>query len=144
MPEAQVFVSFYGSYMNRAVLAEVGLTPTAWEVASLPGFDIRMAPRAQPSSSRWAGRVRASWLPPPTASSSGCTRTLERVLGEVYLPEAVLARTESGAWRPALCYIAPHMAEKPADSAYVERILQPARDLGFPSWYLARLESFRP
>ena len=46
MSEAQVFVFFYGSHMNRAVLAEVGLAPTTWEVASLPGFDIRIAPRA--------------------------------------------------------------------------------------------------
>ena len=111
MPEAEVFVFFYGSYMNRAVLAEVGLTPTTWEVASLPGFDIRIARRA--NLLRAAGRMcSASWLPPPTASSSGYAHA-RAVLGEVYLPEAVLAHTESGAWRPASATLRRHMAEKP-------------------------------
>jgi hypothetical protein len=29
MPQSEIWVFFYGSYMNRAVLAEVGLTPGA-------------------------------------------------------------------------------------------------------------------
>lgn len=66
------------------------------------------------------------------------------VLGEVYQPEAVLVHTLAGRWQPALCYMASRMVERTADPAYVERILQPARELGFPEWYLARLESFRP
>jgi hypothetical protein len=35
------------------------------------------------------------------------------------------------------------MVERPADPAYVAHIVEPARELGFPSWYVARLESFR-
>jgi hypothetical protein len=143
MPEAPVLVFFYGSYMNRAVLAEVGLSPATWEPASLPGFEIRIAPRA--NLVRVAGRVAFGVL------ASATHAELERlyahahdVLGEVYLPEAVLVSTQAGAWLPALCYIAAEMARRPADLAYVERILQPARELGFPTWYLKRLESFRP
>ena len=44
--EPKVEVFFYGSYMNRDVLAEVDLVPESWEPASLSGFDIRIAPRA--------------------------------------------------------------------------------------------------
>ena len=66
------------------------------------------------------------------------------VLGETYLPHPVLVQTQAGEARPALCYIAPRMIEKPADRDYVDRILEPARTLDFPEWYLARLESFRP
>jgi hypothetical protein len=65
-----------------------------------------------------------------------------QVLGEVYLPEAVLAEQLGGGLRPALCYIAPAMRAAPADPAYVERILRPARELGFPASYLARIERF--
>ena len=65
------------------------------------------------------------------------------VLGEVYLPEAVLVQTLAGLWRPALSYICPEMVPRPADNAYVERIAGPARVLGFPRWYIARLESYR-
>jgi hypothetical protein len=46
MEDAKVAVFFYGSYMNRAVLAEVGLAPDLWEPTSLAGFDIVIAPRA--------------------------------------------------------------------------------------------------
>jgi hypothetical protein len=64
-------------------------------------------------------------------------------LGAVYLPEAVLGQTRELAWRPALCYIASAMEPRPAERAYVERILRPARDFGFPSWYVEKLEGFR-
>ena len=65
------------------------------------------------------------------------------MLGEIYRPEPILVHTRVGSCKPALFYIASHMVEQPADAAYVERILKPARELGFPSWYLSQLESFR-
>jgi hypothetical protein len=141
MSEPQVSVFFYGSYVNRAVLAEVGLAPALWEAASLSGFDIRIAPRA--NLVRAADEVVFGVL--ATATHAELQRLYahaETVLGEVYLPEAVLVHAR-GAWRPALCYIAPSMVERPAEAEYVERILKPARELGFPAWYLARLESFK-
>src|SRR5512147_87156 len=104
MQEARISVFFYGSYMNRAVLAEVGLAPASWEAASLPGFDIRIAPRA--NLVRAAGQVVFGVL------ATATHRELERlyahaqsVLGELYLPEPVLVHTEGGSWKPALCYI---------------------------------------
>ena len=66
------------------------------------------------------------------------------VLGEVYLPRAVLAETIDGAWRPALCYIAPRMEPRAAAADYVDRIGEAARALAFPAWYIEHLESFRP
>jgi len=142
MTEARVFVFFYGSYMNPAVLAEVGVAPASWEAASLPGFEIRIAPRA--NLVRAGGQVVYGVL--ATATHGELERLYahaQAVLGELYLPEAVLVHTARGEWRPALCYLAPHMAEQAADPAYVERILQPARELGFPAWYLAHVASFR-
>ncbi|HXY36165.1 MAG TPA: hypothetical protein VEI07_18155, partial [Planctomycetaceae bacterium] len=65
------------------------------------------------------------------------------VLGELYLPEAVLVQTDADGWQPVLCYVCAAMVPKPPENAYVERILQPARQLGFPQWYVQRLESFR-
>jgi hypothetical protein len=66
------------------------------------------------------------------------------VLGETYLPHPVLVQASGaapGRWWPALCYLAPSMTPARADPAYVERILAPARELGFPEWYLARLRA---
>jgi hypothetical protein len=65
------------------------------------------------------------------------------VLGETYLPQAVLAVTADGAAHPALCYVAPRMVERPADPAYVDRILAAALGMGFPEEYVARISAFR-
>ena len=63
--------------------------------------------------------------------------------GGTYLPGAVLADT-AGAWRPALCYIARQMEPGTPSDDYIDRIVVPARQHGFPAWYPARLEAFRP
>lgn len=132
---------WYGSYMNPAVLAEVNLRPDSFEVGRLDGFDIRIEPLAN--------LVRADGSAVYGVLAQATHEELDRlyaharnVLGAIYLPEAVLVQTRDLAWRTALCYIATAMQPRPAERAYVERILQPARDLGFPSWYVKKLEGF--
>jgi hypothetical protein len=142
MAEPKVWVFFYGSYMNFDVLREVGLVPEQWEVARLSGFDIRIQPRANliRSEKDCVYGIAA------TASHAELGRLYDHardVLGEIYLPEAVMVQHASGVWRPCLCYICPDMAPRTAESAYVERIIRPARDFGIPAWYVRRLESFR-
>jgi hypothetical protein len=74
-------------------------------------------------------------LPPGPASQS-------RILHGP--PAAVLVQTRDGKWRAALCYLAPSPEPRPAAEDYLDRIVTPARAYGFPDWYIARLESFRP
>jgi hypothetical protein len=143
MTEPRVWVFFYGSYMNFEVLREVDLAPAQWEVAVVSGFDIRIQPRANlvPSAEHRVYGIMA------TATHSELGRLYAHakdVLGETYLPQAVLAETTAGTIRPALCYIAPQMEPRPATADYVERIVKPARQFGFPDWYLQRLQRFRP
>ena len=142
MSEPRVRVFFYGSYMNRAVLREVDLVPTRFEAARLDGYDIRISPRANliPSSERCVYGVIVE------ATHAELDRLYSHardVLGETYLPHPVLAQTVTGAWLAALCYIAPFMETRPPESAYLDRILQPAREFGFPSWYVNHLEAQR-
>jgi hypothetical protein len=126
------------------VLAEVSLVPDRLEPALLPGYDISIAPRAN--------LVRSDQHSVYGVIASATHDELDRlyahsesVLGQSYRPEAVLARTADGRWLPALCYIAHGMTARPVtDAAYVDRIIAPARALGFPSWYIERLEAFRP
>ncbi|MBX7220555.1 MAG: gamma-glutamylcyclotransferase [Blastocatellia bacterium] len=143
MHEPQIWTFFYGSYINFLVLKEVNLIPEAWEVAKLNGFDICIRPRANlirsPHHSVYGILATATH-----AELARLYAHAKDVLGETYLPEAVLAETLSGTWRPALCYIAPMMEPRPADNDYLDRILNPARGYGFPQWYLERLEGFRP
>jgi cation transport regulator ChaC len=142
MRETGVWTFFYGSYINFEVLQEVKLAPAHWEVAKLAGFDIVIAPRAN--------LVRAEQMCVYGIAATATHAELARlyahakdVLGETYLPEAVLVETRDGKWRPALCYIAPAMAPRPAARDYVDRIAGPAKKYGFPDWYVARIESFR-
>jgi hypothetical protein len=138
----KVWTFFYGSYMNFEVLREVSLAPETWEIARLAGFDIRIQPRAN--------LVRSTDSVLYGILAAATHEELDRlyahakdVLGELYLPEAVLVETLDGKWRPALCYICPSMEPRRPDPDYVERIIAPARQFGFPDWYVRRLESLR-
>ncbi len=140
MAEPRVWVFFYGSYMNFGVLREVNLIPPQWQVATLAGFDISIRPRANliPSDQRHVYGILT------TATHSELQRLYAHakdVLGETYLPQAVLAEGRDGNWRPALCYIAPNMEQRPATRDYVDRIVAPANEFGFPRWYIERLKA---
>jgi hypothetical protein len=140
--EPDVWVFFYGSYMNFKVLGEVSLVPGRWQVATLSGFDIRICPRAN--------LVRSEKDSVYGIVATAKHRELDRlyahakdVLGETYLPEAVVAQTLDGKQLPSLCYIAPEMRPAPPEPDYVDRIVAPAEEFGFPGWYVDRLRRFR-
>jgi hypothetical protein len=143
MTEPKIWTFFYGSYINLDVLREVNYVPEHWEVARLVAFDILIRPRAN--------LVRSDQHSVYGILATGAHAELGRlyahakdVLGETYLPEAVLAQTLEGKWKPALCYICPAMDPRPATDDYIDRIVVAARRYGFPEWYIQRLESFRP
>ena len=134
---------FYGSYINLNVLREVNYVPETWEVARLAGFDIRIQPRAN--------LVRSDEHSVYGILATGTHAELGRlyahakdVLGETYLPEAILAETRDGKYKPAMCYVCPAMDPRPATNDYIDRIVVPAREYDFPLWYIRRLETFRP
>jgi len=142
MTQSPIWTFFYGSNINLDVLQKVNYEPTKTEVAVLSGFDIQIAPLANLTRTE-SGCVYG-------IIANGTHDELERLygdyvqaeLGATYLPEAVLCTTLAGAYVPALCYIAPQMNQTPPTDAYLKRIVDPARDLGFPSWYLDKLLSF--
>lgn len=142
--ERKVWVFFYGSYINLNVLEEVDIHPASIDIAKLSGFDIVIQPRANivPSFEHSVFGILTS------ASHSELERLYEEhalgVLGERYLPEAVLVETLDGALQPALCYIASSMKARSAENDYIDRIAGPAREYGFPRSYIQRIESFRP
>src|SRR5262245_36981659 len=139
--EPRVWAFFYGSYINFAVLKEAGFEPKEWEVGRLPGFEIVIRPLANlvPSERECAWGILASGT---HAELARLYAHAHDVLGHTYLPQAVLIETRDGKLRPAMTYLCPHMEPKPADPAYVQRIAGPARQFGFPDWYIAKLESF--
>ena len=143
MPAPKVWVFFYGSYMNPDVLREVDIEPGKLEPARLSGFDIVIAPRAN--------LLRSDQYVVYGVCAQATHEELDRlyaharnVLGEVYLPELVIAELLDASLRAALCYICPEMSPRPADREYVDRILAPAERFGFPLWYVERIRSFKP
>ncbi len=132
---------FYGSYINLAVLREVDLVPERTAVARLPGYDISIRPLANltPSDEHCVYGIVASTT---HDELDRLYRHAQEVLGGLYLPHPVTAYLPSGQSEAALCYIALSMLPAPPEPDYVQRIIEPAREHGFPSWYLKRLESF--
>ena len=129
-------VFFYGSFIDREVLAGGGFEPEHVTVARLDGFDIVRRPLA--TLDRSDRHAVYGILAEATHDE------LDRLYGQawvrVYKPEPVLVTTIDGALHLALCYIAPGRTPEPPMERYFDHILQPARQLGFPAWYLERLE----
>ncbi|HET8624905.1 MAG TPA: gamma-glutamylcyclotransferase family protein [Gemmatimonadales bacterium] len=137
MAERRVAVFFYGSFMDRALLAARGYAPTDLAVARLPAFDIRFTPLATLAP---AG---------PRTSVYGLLATathaeLERLYGEgwvsSYRPEAVIVRTGAGKRLPALVYIAWGPTPPPPSDSYIQHVLGPAREHRFPARYIEHIE----
>jgi hypothetical protein len=107
------------------------------------GFDIEIAPRA--NLVRADQHVAYGIIAHATHSQLARLYSHAKdVLGEVYLPEAVIVQTLDEKWIPAMAYLCPEMEPRQADEAYVERIAAPAGKFGFPRWYIDRIDSFRP
>ncbi|MBI3411498.1 MAG: gamma-glutamylcyclotransferase [Planctomycetes bacterium] len=140
MAEREVWTFFYGSFINQDVLKKTGYVPRQVEVGKLSGFDIRIEPLANliPADEHCVYGMLAA------ATHDELRSLYAQDWVGTYLPEAVLVETHNGKWRSALCYIAPAPERKPAANDYIDRIVGPAKQLGFPAWYIARLESFRP
>ena len=130
---------FYGGLINPDVMARVGWTPRRGEVASLPGYELRIAPLV-------------NLVPNPFETAYGLLlesthEDLDRVYGQLkatYLPFPVAAHDAEGRVRPAICYIVPDMAPGQAEADHVLALLQPAEQLGFPKHYLEKILSFLP
>ena len=140
--ENKVWVYFYGSNIDLNVLKKFGFEPNEIHVAKLNGYDIQISPLANLIRSD-----RHCTYGTLVAGTHGELNRLygqyvQKELGAIYLPEAVLCEKADGSLVPALCYIAAETPVAPATDEYLARILGPARAYGFPDWYIERLESF--
>lgn len=141
MTDYKVWVFFYGSFINLDVLKAVEVYPENVEVGRSTGYDIVIQPLA--NLIRSDGTHVYGILAQVTHDELGRLYIYAQdALGGVYLPEAVLVDRDAASPRPALCYIAHDMEPAPATADYVERIVKPARQLGFPDSYIRKLESF--
>lgn len=134
--ETKVLVFFYGSFMNRKVLAEGGCLPGRIEVARLFGFDVQTQPLVTLARSDHDCVYGILC----EASHEELARLYGQEWVKAYVPEPVVVMALDGRLVPALCYIDPPRLPVKPERAYLERVVAPARELAFPAWYVARLE----
>lgn len=143
MSEHRVDVFFYGSYINFDVLSEVGVHERAFQAARLPGYRFQIRPLANLVADEGNQAFGIITRLSHRELDRLYTEHARDKLGGWYLPEAVLTFTIENALRPALCYLSHDMQPGVPDPAYVDRILYPAREYGFPADYLEHIESFK-
>lgn len=139
--QQSIWVFFYGTIMNPAVMKDFGVTAGAVSPAKLAGFDLTIRPRPNLVRSERT-HVFGSLMLVTHADLVTIYSHLERHFGIHYFPEAVLATTLDGTLRPALCYTVADMADAPADPAFVDQLAQCVRTMGHPEWYVSHVESF--
>jgi len=144
MSERKIQVFLYGSSINLDVLAKTGLKKRAFAPASLAGFELVIQPVANLADSGdgivygiLANFTHAEIDQLINSHTSSLTTSL-------YRPEPVIVRTRGGKIVPAISYMTENLPADIADNAYIDRILKPAKNYGFPNWYLDHIEAFRP
>jgi Gamma-glutamyl cyclotransferase, AIG2-like len=135
--EKRIAVFFYGSFMRSDVMARGGFYPAHIEVAKLSGFDIRIDPHA--NIIRSDQHCIYGILVNATHKELNSLYAMDGV--GVFLPEAVNVELQNGSLQAALCYIPPARVSKPADIAYLERLITTAQEYEFPAWYVQRLKN---
>jgi hypothetical protein len=136
MPSRLADVFFYGLFMDQDLLRAKGLAPQNVELASVPGFALRIG-------------QRAALVPHPSGRVHGVVMSLtlaelERLYSEpsvqAYRPQAVLAHLASGGTIAALCFNLPE-APSPAERnpEYAAKLRSVGQKVGLPAEYLASL-----
>ena len=133
MGPRQIYVFFYGLFMDVRVLRQAGMKPSNFRRAYVADFALRIG-------------NRATLAPSPGARAHGMLialthAELERLYGapglEAYRPEAVIAHPSESEAVPALCYNlvqAPEPHEQ--NPEYAMRLKSVLQDLGFPVEYV--------
>jgi hypothetical protein len=138
--EKRVWIFFYGTFMDASVLKEQGINSPRVIPARLSGYQIYIRPRVNlvPADRSFVyGSLAQLTHDEITELYAG----LKQRFNLKYFPEAVLAETLDGNFRPALCYVAPRMDESPPDPEYIHQMGAAARAAALPEWYAVYLES---
>jgi len=144
MGERKIQVFLYGSSINLDVLSKAGLKKRAFAPAALAGFDLIIQPVANlaENGDGVVYGILANFTHEEIRILTGShTPSLTTA---TYNPEPVIVRTRGGKIVPAITYISVDMTPVSADNEYINQLLKPAQNYGFPRWYLERIEAFRP
>ena len=131
-----VKVFFYGSFMDLEVLRTLGVVPRTFETAELKNWSITFSPMAtlvQGEGDFVYGTIAELSLDEVRMLYS--RGDLKR-----YYPVDITVSTKGNELVPVLCYISKRGTEQKLSVEYLQRVIQAAKNLGFPPAYLAKLE----
>jgi len=135
----RIAVFFYGSFMRHEVMKLAGFAPKTIEVAKLSGYDIEFDPHANVFRSDQHSICGIVVYP----SHDELNKMYARDGVGVFLPEAVIVETKDNRHLPVMCYMPPSRGTEPADIAYIDKLIESAKENGLPSWYINRLTNKR-
>jgi hypothetical protein len=132
-----VNVFFYGLFIDMALLRQHGLAPRDPQVARLDGYDIDIRERAtliRNAAARVYGLVTGL-----THEEIGTLHADPSV--REYRLEAVVVTVADDRQVTAWCYNLPQVTGARRNTAYVVRLVDVAKTLAFPEYYLDKLQT---
>lgn len=129
-------VFFYGLFMDRAVLAEQGVTPRSAEIGFVEGFALRIGRRA--TLVRRPGRRAYGVL--MTIATADAERLYAEASVADYRPETVAVTLTDDDRAEAVSYVLPRGPDAGTNPEYAARLHEVARRLGMPEDYCAEIQ----
>jgi hypothetical protein len=143
MTDSSVWVFFYGTIMTPHGLRDFGVSPERVIPGKVAGFQLTVRPRPNLVRADRAS-IFGSLAAVTHRDLASIYGRLQERFGVTYLPEAVLAETLEGTFKPTLCYICPQMEDAPPDPAFLQQLAGCIRSLELPEWYAKYIESLAP
>jgi len=128
-------VFFYGLFMDEALLAKKGITPTKAEVGYVDGFALRIGERATLIRS---ADTRSYGVMMIISSDQANELYAESSVAD-YVPESVTVELLNGSKVEASCYNLPVDRVTGTNKVYAQALLEVANRLGLPESYLVEI-----
>lgn len=128
-------VFFYGLFMDEAVLAKKGITPSNAEVGYVDEYALRIGERATLVSSAGA---RSYGILMNISSDQANELYSDKSVAD-YVPESVIVELLGGSKAEAKCYNLPVDKVTGANKTYAEALLEVASKRGLPESYLVKI-----
>ena len=130
-------VFFYGLFMDERLLAQQGLQPSNARFATLKGYRLRIAQRANLVEDKKATTCGVVIdLPPDDVLTLYSKPSVSD-----YQPVSVCTRLEDDSEQPAICYLLPpEKSRQGSNPEYAKKLYQLARELHFPDNYLSEIQ----
>jgi hypothetical protein len=128
-------VFFYGLFMDEALLAKKGITPSNAEVGFVDEYALRIGERATLVSSAGA---RSYGILMNISSDQAKELYSDKSVAD-YVPESVIVELLSGSKAEAKCYNLPVDKVTGTNMTYAEALLEVASKRGLPESYLVEI-----